>query len=170
MKNLISIVLCVLSLTVLSANSSSFENNYELYGISNLTDQTLISSVKGDDYFFGIENNQIVARYKSEDREVFQEYIPDFSYHYFDKIKEVESIRFSNDRDFLYFIAEEDGVDSIYVMDFNEDNTLILREDLQIKFTGSDSISDLRAFEGFQDNGHILYTKEPLSKLKIFIC
>lgn len=168
MKNLMSTAFFVLSVTLLSANSNFFEVSYELFGITNLTDQTLISTVRGDDYFFGIEDNQIVARYRAVNSEVFQEYIPDFSYHDFNKIKEVESITFSNDRDFLYFIAEEDGVDSIYVMDFNEDHTLILRDDLQIKFRGSDSISDLRTFEGFQDNGQIFYSKNNYLKSVYF--
>lgn len=121
-----------------------FKYNYELYGIDNLTDQAIISAPNGDDYFFGIEKEQIVSKFKSSDSDVFLDYIPDFSYHNFDSITELAREQIDNQSDVLVFIGEEKNTPSINIMTFNKEFQLKYRENFKIYFSSTDVITDLQ--------------------------
>lgn len=135
---------------------SSFENNIELYGIEKLSDQAMVSSLNGDDYFFGIENNKIIGKLKKIDSNIFSDYILDFSFHSFDNVIEVESIRFSNDRDYLFIICEYDGISSIHVFNFNNDNILTYNEALYLEFNKDEYITFFNILNGKNDNAEII--------------
>lgn len=157
MKICLYVFFTLCPLFLVYSSDLSFKYNYELYGIDNLTDQAIISAPNGDDYFFGIENEQIVGKYKSHDSDVFLDYIPDFSYHNFDRVVEIESITFSNNREYLFFVSVSQGIESINVLFFNNENILTFNETLTLNFKLNEHISFFNIFNGKEDNAELIF-------------
>lgn len=160
MKNLLFTLIVLITMASTFANDNIFEKTYELQGITNLTDQAMITSPNGDDYFFGIENNQIIGKYRASNSSVFTDYIPDFSHHNFDKIKEVETLSFDNQVKILAVVAEDDGEDLIFIMSFNKEDTIVFRESFILRPDNSGLISNLTIFKDSINDPVLMYNRD----------
>ena len=155
----ISILLLLFFFCAEAFAEESVSRSYELIGINTLSDQAMVRSISGDDYFFGIEDGKLVSRRKLRDEDFFEDFFPDFNYHNFSNFKYVEETHFSNDRDMLFFVATEDGVESINVLSFDNDSILIYRDDLKIDNLTGD-INFFKIIHDQKDDVRLIYNSE----------
>lgn len=113
----ISIISCILY-----SNNDQFEKYYPLHGIGNITDQAMIRSPEGDDYFFGIVDNNLIMKKRVNEENYFEDFYLDVSHLGITKITEVECVNFSNDLDKIFFVAETlSGDYGIFSISFIDD-------------------------------------------------
>ncbi|OQY39907.1 MAG: hypothetical protein B6229_02880 [Spirochaetaceae bacterium 4572_7] len=72
----ISILLLLFFFCAEAFAEESVSGSYELIGINTLSDQAMIRSISGDDYFFGIEDGKLVSRRKLRDEDFFEDFFP----------------------------------------------------------------------------------------------
>lgn len=152
----------IITLLILLPGSLFAENKFELIGVTELADQTMISSPEGDNYFIGVESNRIVSYIKKDDSSYFEQFYLDFGSTTYHNIIEVESVSFSNNRDYLYILLEDDNVYSIVVFNFDGEH-LTLNNNLTL--SSSVSLNNLKI--DYIDEDEILLTYNCNNSLEI---
>ncbi|MGL1891985.1 MAG: hypothetical protein OCD02_10180 [Spirochaetaceae bacterium] len=156
MRRIVVLILFKVCLISLFSLDNNFENRYNLLDINNITDSVMISSESGSDYFFGIEDNNLIIKQKLKNSEQFLDYYLDFNYHQFDSITEVEVIHFSRNRDMVFFIGIKEDEYSINVISIKNDN-LIIRDDLVIPIDSSGPIDNLLVISDIGENAQVIF-------------
>lgn len=150
----------LLSVNTLAANTESLNESYELTGLKNPGDVAMIQALNGDDYFIATEMGEMKIKVKKREDLSFTDHVQDFSWHNFDQFKALEAVRFSNYRDYLFFIAVKEGVESLNVLSFDENNIPVYRNDLKLDFEPGLSIDYLKIVNLDRDNALIIYSSD----------
>ncbi|QEN06216.1 hypothetical protein EW093_16485 [Thiospirochaeta perfilievii] len=164
MKYYIFITL-LLSFSFTFSNENIFENSYELYGVSNLTDQAMIRSRSGDDYFFGISQGNLIAKKKAVNSSYFDTYYLDFGLFDIDIIHGVKSVNFSNDNNILLIHCRSNSTNYILLFRFINNSLVLVRDIYQ-----SDSIIKFKSIKLLFDEAiFIIYEKSKIILLNYYL-
>lgn len=106
MKSVLLVILLYSS--IVSLLGVSFEKSYPLYDLGDISDQTLLRTSEGDEYFFSITDGVLKVKQRVNDSDDFYDYILDPGIYSFKSVLELELAIYDGNREVLYLIAERD--------------------------------------------------------------
>lgn len=125
----------------------NFEQVYPLGDIGDVTDQVMVRSPNGDDYFFFVESEKLFIKRRLSDTDVFTDYYLDWGIYDFNQIFEVESVQLSNNENKIFIVSRDVDEYGIYLLTFNKNNIEIKKN----IYRSANKICDLLA-ENYQND------------------
>lgn len=136
--HLLLIFLCIFT-SMVHSFENQFEETYPLYGIDNLTDQAMVRSPEGDDYFFGIQDGDLIVKKKNTDSDFFDDFYLDFGDIILKETVFLESVIMSNNQPLLLAVISDGESFKVITITFKED----LSYEIEIII---DQISNIESF------------------------
>lgn len=145
MKSVLLVILLYTTLVLISGNS--FEKIYPLYGLEDISDQLLLETPEGDEYFFAIVDGSLKVKKREFDTDFFDDYIVDFSSLNLNNVIDIELAVYRGNIEVIYLITEKDNSYDIVKLTFEKD--IIIADVIE---TYDYRISNLQVLNSHENN------------------